>query len=507
VARPDRRGNGGRLLQQASPQRPRSGPRRRTLLVAVVALVAMVAALLALAGGLTSSSSNPPPGDATSPGELTQRLQKAVTVDGIMAHLGALQAIADDHGGNRYTGSSGHEASVDYVTGVLTEAGYEIGYDEFDVTVYNELAPAVLEQTAPTSAAFEPSKDFSAFSLAPSGSVTGRVSGVGTGGSAESGGCDEQAFTRFPQGDVALVAAGPCTLTEQVLNAQSAGAAAVLMMFPKDLYDTSSGVLRPTLASADGEVPALAVSSAVGRRLGRDGAEVHIEIDARVEQRTSFNVIAEMPRDTDEVMMVGGHLDSVLDGPGINDNGSGVASILELAVQMADVETREAVRFAFRSGEDLGLLGSQHYVDNLDPDERDRISAYLNFDMVASPNFLRLVYGDQIGNVDDPAAIKNLFIDYFDGRDLATDLINLSGRSDHGPFERAGIPVGGLFTGAEMLKSEQAAEETGGEAGEPADSCYHLPCDDIDNISRQSLDQMSDAIAYSVATLATSSGI
>lgn len=476
-------------------------------MVALVALVAVVVASLALAGGFTSRSSDPPDG-AAPPVELTRRLQRAVTVEGIMAHLEALQAIADDNGGNRYSGSPGHEASVEYVAGVLTEAGYEVGYDTFDVTVYNELSPAVLEQTAPASKAFEPSKDFSAFSFAPSGSVTGRVSSVGSGGeSTASGGCDEQAFTGFPQGDVALVAAGPCTLTEQVLNAQSAGAAAVLMMFPEDLYDTSSGVLRPTLASADGEVPALAVSTAVGKRLDHTGAAVHIEIDATVEQRTTRNVIAEMPRDTDEVMMVGGHLDSVLNGPGINDNGSGVASILELAVQMADLETREAVRFAFWSGEELGLLGSQHYVDNLEPEERERISAYLNFDMVASPNFLRLVYGDQIGNVDDPAAIKNLFLDYFDRRGLATDLINLSGRSDHGPFERVGIPVGGLFTGAEMLKSERAAEDTGGEAGRPADPCYHLACDDIDNLNRDSLDQMSDAIAYSVATLATSSDI
>jgi Zn-dependent M28 family amino/carboxypeptidase len=477
--------------------------------VAVVAVVALVVASLALtlAGG-PNGSSDSSPSRTPPPGDLARQLEKAVTVDGIMAHLEALQAIAEDNGGNRFTASPGHEASVEYVAGVLTEAGYEVGYDEFDVTVYNEQSPAVLEQAAPAPAPFEPSKDFSAFTFAPSGNVTGKVFGVGTSDAAgPSGGCDEEAFTGFPPGDVALVQAGSCTLTEQVLNAQEAGAAAVLMMFTEDLYDTSTGVLRPTLASADGEVPALAVSSAVGKRLGRTGVEVHIEVEATIEQRTTRNVIADMPRETEEVVMVGGHLDSVLDGPGINDNGSGVASILELAVQMADVETREAVRFAFWSGEELGLLGSQHYVDGLESEEQGRISAYLNFDMVASPNFLRLVYGDQLGNVEDPAAIKNLFIDYFEQRDLATDLIDLSGRSDHGPFERAGIPVGGLFTGAEMLKSEKSAEDTGGEAGEPADPCYHLACDDIDNINRESLDQMSDAIAYSVATLATSPDI
>ncbi|MDQ4058524.1 MAG: M20/M25/M40 family metallo-hydrolase [Actinomycetota bacterium] len=494
-------------MQQAPPQLPPDAARRRILVVVVLVLVALIGAILALAVTGDSDGGADSPG-AQPPGDLARQLEKAVTVDGIMAHLEALQAIADDNGGNRFTASPGHEASIDYVAGVLTEAGYQVSYDDFDVTVYDEQSPAVLEQIAPVSATFEPSNDFSAFSFAPSGDVTGSVFGVGIGGAnGPSGGCDEEAFTGFPAGDVALVQAGPCTLTEQVLNAQSAGAVAVLMMFPEDLYDTSTGVLRPTLASADGDVPALAVSSALGKRLGRGGVEVHIEIDATVERRTTRNVIADMPHETEEVMMVGGHLDSVLDGPGINDNGSGVASILELAVQMAGVETREAVRFAFWSGEELGLLGSQHYVDGLAEDELERISAYLNFDMVGSPNFLRLVYGDQLGNVEDPAAIKNLFLDYFDQRDLPTDLIDLSGRSDHGPFERAGIPVGGLFTGAEMLKSRQSAEQVGGEAGEPADPCYHLACDDIDNVNRRSLDQMSDAIAFSVASLATSPGI
>jgi len=150
------------------------------------------------------------------------------------------------------------------------------------------------------------------------------------------------------------------------------------------------------------------------------------------------------------------------------------------------------------------LIGSDHYVSELSDAERNRITAYLNFDMVASPNYMRLVYGDNLGNVENPAAIKNLFLDYFAERDLETDLIDLSGRSDHGPFERAGIPVGGLFTGAEMIKDREAARLFGGDAGEPADPCYHLACDDISNINEESLDQLSDAIAFSVASLATS---
>lgn len=476
--------------------------------------MAVAAASLAALGSFTDQGADSPsaaPGSGfretgSGGGELADRLQDAVTVDGVMGHLEALQDVADENGGNRFSGSPGHEKSADYVGDVLAEAGYEVSYDRFDVTVYDEASPAVLEQVVPEVTTFEPSRDYSAFTFSPSGEVTAAVTSVGA-GLEGTGGCEDVAFDGFPEGDIALIDAGPCTLTEQVLNAQDAGAAAVLLMFPPELFDTSRGVLRPTLATGDGEVPAFAVSARVGRRLSHSDAEVRVKVDATIEQRTTRNVIAEPSRDTGEVMMVGGHLDSVLDGPGINDNGSGSAAILELAVQMAGVETRESVRFAFWSGEELGLLGSQHYVETLDQAERERITAYLNFDMVGSPNFLRLVYDDQLGNVEDPAAIKNLFLDYFDDRDLDTDLVNLSGRSDHGAFERAGIPVGGLFTGAEMLKSAQVAEEVGGTAGEPADPCYHLACDDIDNLSRESLDQMSDAIAFSVATLATSPDI
>ena len=150
------------------------------------------------------------------------------------------------------------------------------------------------------------------------------------------------------------------------------------------------------------------------------------------------------------------------------------------------------------------MVGSTHYVSELSDEERSHITAYLNFDMVASPNYSRLVYGDNPAPVANPAAIKNLFLDYFARRDLPTEIIDLSGRSDHGPFEQAGIPVGGLFTGAEMIKSREDARAFGGKAGRPADPCYHLVCDDIDNVSEESLDQLSDAIAFAVATLATS---
>ncbi|MGH2752181.1 MAG: M28 family peptidase [Actinomycetota bacterium] len=488
---------------------------KRALVVAGIALAAVAGAVLVPEAPDSptppgsSRDADPTPDDRERRVGLVARLQESITLEGVMQHLQTFQAIADDHDGNRFTATQGHEASVDYVSEVLTEAGYEVSFDELDVTVYEQDTPSVLRTTAPSRTTFERSADFTTFNFSPSGDVTGAIAPVGVerNGLGAPDGCEEDAFAGFPTGNVALVQAGPCPLTQQVLSAQEAGASAVLLMFTPELADTSSGVLRPTLASSNGKVPALAVSNKLGRALARPGTRVRVEVDGSVVERRTRNVIAERPNGPADVVMVGAHLDSVQDGPGINDNGSGSAAILELAVAMADVETSEGVRFAFWTAEELGLLGSEHYVDELNDSQRVRITAYLNFDMVASPNYLRLVYGDNLGNIDNPAAIKNLFLDYFERRDLATDVIDLSGRSDHGPFERAGIPVGGLFTGAEMIKSDEAEGLFGGEADAPADPCYHLACDDLANLSRQSLNQLTDAIAYAVATLATSDDI
>jgi hypothetical protein len=499
-------------------QSPRQTPsRRRALIIVGIALVLVAGAILVLALPDSSPRSASPRPSATAthsrtprpsspPGDLATRLQEAVTVEGVTRHLEAFQRIADANGGNRFTATRGHEKSASYVARVLREAGYEVSFDRFDVTLYEENAPSVLERRAPSRTSFENSIDFSTFNFSPSGTITAPVTPVGvTSGSFDGlGGCDRNAFSGFPSGDIALVQAGPCTLTDQVVNADNAGASAALVMFTPELFDTSVGVPRATLASSEVEVPALAVSTKVGSKLARPGTRVHLEVDGDTGERTTRNVIAEKPGRSNKVLMVGAHLDSVPDGPGINDNGSGSASILELAVELAGAETREGVRFAFWSAEEVGLVGSDHYVTELSDAERNRITAYLNFDMVASPNYMRLVYGDNLGNVDNPAAIKNLFLDYFKDRDLATDIIDLSGRSDHGSFERAGIPVGGLFTGAEMIKERADARLFGGKWGRPADPCYHLVCDDIENINEESLDQLADAIAFAVATLATS---
>jgi Zn-dependent M28 family amino/carboxypeptidase len=208
------------------------------------------------------------------------------------------------------------------------------------------------------------------------------------------------------------------------------------------------------------------------------------------------------------VIAVGAHLDSVGPGPGINDNGSGSAGILEIAEQMAGVSSRNRVRFLWFGAEESGLLGSDHYVASLSLAQRDRIKAMLNFDMIASPNFVRFVYdGDNStgeGAVGPTGSdqIERMFLDYFGSQGLATAPTPFDGRSDYGPFIEHGIPAGGLFSGAEGIKTAQEASVFGGVAGQPYDPCYHQGCDTLLNLSNPALEQLGDGAAHATISLA-----
>ncbi|GGY04155.1 M28 family metallopeptidase [Streptomyces djakartensis] len=211
--------------------------------------------------------------------------------------------------------------------------------------------------------------------------------------------------------------------------------------------------------------------------------------------RTGYNLIADWPGgDTSRVVMAGSHLDSVSSGPGINDNGSGSAAVLEaaLAVSRAQYKPTKHLRFAWWGAEELGLVGSRTYVNRLATGDRSRISAYLNFDMIGSPNAGYFVY-------DDDPAIEKTFKEYFSGIGVPTEIeTEGDGRSDHAPFKSAGVPVGGLFTGASRAKTAAQAAKWGGTAGRAFDRCYHSSCDTSANIDDTALDRNSDALAYAV---------
>jgi Zn-dependent M28 family amino/carboxypeptidase len=254
------------------------------------------------------------------------------------------------------------------------------------------------------------------------------------------------------------------------------------------------------------------------------------------ETRTTYNVIADLApaRGADDVIVVGAHLDSVPAGPGINDNGSGSAGILEMAEELAKGKGRlqNTVRFAWWSAEEFGLLGAEAYVDELKaerPAELKRIKLNLNFDMIGSPNYGRFIYdGDNTAFPVGPGAaagpkgsgeIERVFQDAFSQMGLASAATPFSGRSDYGPFIAEGIPAGGLFTGAEGIKTPAQAAVFGGRAGQPYDPCYHQLCDNLTgadrgarsfdgfgrlmgNINLTGLDEMSDAAATALYTFA-----
>jgi aminopeptidase S len=204
-------------------------------------------------------------------------------------------------------------------------------------------------------------------------------------------------------------------------------------------------------------------------------------------------------QDPTKVIMVGAHLDSVEAGPGINDNGSGSAAVLETALALKKALPKPAVtiRFAWWSGEEQGLLGSQNYVDSLASGQLSAIQGYLNLDMIGSPNAGYFVY-------DDDPGIESQYQDYFASINVSTEIeTEGDGRSDHAPFKDAGVPVGGLFSGADYIKTAAQAKAWGGTAGRAFDACYHRSCDTKKNLDLTSLDRMTDATATVLYALAT----
>jgi Zn-dependent M28 family amino/carboxypeptidase len=407
---------------------------------------------------------------------------REVDAGGLREHLFALAEIADENGGTRAAGTPGYAASVDYVRETLEGAGYEVRVQEFPFRTFAALVEARV--VAPERREL-PATALQYSGETPDGGVRGAVTAAGDG-------CDGADFAGGVEGRVALVERGSCPFFMKVQNAQDANAVAVLIY--NDQPGSIAGTLgRPGLAT----IPALGLRKETGEQLARqlDMVQTVVDLSVETEERdsTSENVIAEASGDREgPVIVAGAHLDSVPVGPGINDNGSGVATLLEIAEQGPKVWAEGAapnVRFAFWGAEEAGLVGSRHYVNQLDADEADEIALYFNLDMVGSPNFERLVYrGDP-----ETRGVQRLLGRYFRDRNLASSTVEMGRSSDHVPFEDRGIPVSGLFTGA----GETAPD------GKPYDSCYHERCDDLDNVDVGVLREMANATAYALASVAS----
>jgi Zn-dependent M28 family amino/carboxypeptidase len=348
------------------------------------------------------------------------------------------------------------------------------------------------------------------------GDVTAPVSAVdlqlGLGNTSTSG-CDAADFVGFPAGRIALIQRGACSFQLKAENAAAAGAVGVILFTQGDAdgrFDAIESTLSPGYI---GGIPVLFTSYYNGEAWAdTPGLAMHMVADVFLGERTTYNLLAETPSgNPDNVVMVGASLDSVSNGPGIQSNGAGSAAILEVALQMAKVKPRNKVRFAWWGAEESGILGSFHYVDSLTPEELESIALYLNFDTIASPNHVYFIYdgddSDGFGTgpgAEGSAQIEKLFEGYYTMVGKPFKGIGLFLPSDYYPFNLAGIPVGGLYTGDIGIKTPEEAALWGGTAGEQYDPCYHLACDTFDNISLEALDVNSDAVAYAVLQYAMS---
>lgn len=436
----------------------------------------------------------PPPVDPAA-------LADAVTIDAVMAHLAELETIAREHDGNRALGTPGYDASVEYVAEALREAGFEVQTPEFDATMFG-----VEAQSLTVDGADVPVR---ALGLSPGTGPDGLTARVVRVPGDETPGCEAADYDGLDVfGAIAVVDRGSCTFAIKEQVAADRGAAALLVVNNED------GPLAGAALSEEQEprIPVGGVGAADGARFAV-ASSATVTLDTRTERQTSRNVIAQTATGSaDEVVVVGAHLDSVPDGPGINDNGSGVAAVLETALQLgAEPDVTNAVRFAFWGAEEVGLVGSSRYVESLPEAERDRIALYLNFDMLGSPNPGYLVFdgddSDGVGAGPGPegsAGIERTFARFLADRGIEVDGTDFDGRSDYGPFVAVGIPAGGVFTGADDTKTRAQADKWGGAVDEQFDPHYHSPEDTLDNIDRDALALAAAAVGYGTAVYAGS---
>ena len=476
---------------------------RRVRAVSAVAAVAIVTAALGGCGGKPAKEAAPPVSNGAAV-QFATDLGKKVTVDAMMAHLATLQEIADANGGTRAIGTPGFDASVDYVANALRGKGFDVQTPEFEVRKpFADKPDLTVAGAAVTAQPLE-------FTVGtPAGGVSGPMVAARV---EESPGCTASDYDGLPvQGAVVLVDRGSCPFSVKQSVAAERGAVALVVANNED-GDEMGGTLGEQTKVT---IPVVSVTKATGERLRAAPGDTVLKLNAGVRTERTRNVIAQTKTgSTANVVMVGAHLDSVPEGPGINDNGSGVAAILETALQLGpSPQVQNAVRFGFWGAEELGLLGSNNYVESLNVEQLKDIALYLNFDMLGSPNPGYFSYdgdqsaplepGDGVPRVPEGSAgIDRTFVAYLKGAGKTAQDTSFEGRSDYDGFTKAGVPAGGLFSGAEEKMTKEQAELWGGKADEPFDPNYHKKTDTIDHIDRTALQIHGAGVGYSVGLYA-----
>ncbi|MBL3555205.1 MULTISPECIES: M28 family metallopeptidase [Marinobacter] len=444
-------------------------------------------------------------------------LPRCMQASNIQYHLDMFYAIAKANDGNRAAGLPGYQASVDYVKNTLESAGYDVTIQSFPFNTFYPAGDGILQVTAPTPTDYVWEEEFTYLSQTEPGDVSGTAVAVdvqlGPDNTSTSG-CEPEDFADFPAGSIAVIQRGACAFGQKATNAANAGAVGVVI-FNQGNTDDNMGLINATLGDDyAGGIPVVFTTYDIGAAwVDQPDLELRVVTDVVREQTETVNVIAETNRgNPDNVVMTGAHLDSVYEAAGINDNGSGSAALLELALQMKRAHPRNQVRFAWWGAEEAGLVGSTFYVNSLSQEEKDRIKVYLNYDMIGSPNFGNFIYDGDGSDFDlagppGSAATEALFEKYFDLREIAAEGTQISFRSDYAQFFEDGIAFGGLFTGAEELKTEEQAAKFGGEAGVAFDPCYHSSCDDITNVDELALEINGDAAAFVTSWLSLSTRV
>lgn len=490
--------------------------------------------------------------------------------DSVVEHLEVLESLAsqtsDGLAITRAAGAQGYQDSLQYIIDVMEEHDYLVQTQEFDFRAWEELGGTQLfsNETELYSIKNSPSEvepDYAVMSY--SGNSNGLLSGeIGfvtpdfrfdASDYDSTDGCESDDFIdKELTNKIAVIQRGGCTFDAKVMNAQQAGAIAVIV-FNQGNSDGRKAVVNGTLGSnSQAQIPAIGLRHDIARTWLEDAdlgtVNITLNVSTKDEIVVTQNILAETKNgNPDNIVMLGAHLDSVPEGPGINDNGSGTAGLLEYAVTLANLHApvKNKVRFAWWAAEEAGLVGSNYYTNSeFTPlynqataeilkqfgfespaeftqvhfdlverryDELNNIKLYLNFDMIGSPNYIYGVMdGDLSDTKDSPdnaytgdftppkgtSDIENIFTEFFTLQGEATVPQALSKRSDYAGFADWGVAFGGLFTGAEKVKTDEQAALFGGEAGIAYDKCYHQTCDDNTNISQQALFVNTQSLAY-----------
>ncbi|MFB9515612.1 M28 family metallopeptidase [Streptomyces purpureus] len=475
--------------------------------MATLAAAALATPLLLASASPASATRDPGKAAAKDAAKLSKKLVREASAKDAYQHLVKFQQIADSAGGHRAAGSLGHDASAAYVYQLMKKAGYNVSYQKFEFQYTQTLAEKLSVVTpAPSDVEI---KAMTYTKSTPVGGIKADLAAVPVDATT---GCEATdyaagAFT----GKIALIQRGGCTFADKQTQAAAAGATAAI------IYNNTDGALSGTLGGPEfGKIPTGGITKADGEKLAADLAKgpvnLSLEIRQLQEKRTTNNVLAETKTgNAANTVMLGSHLDSVTAGPGINDNGSGSAGLLDVALKLAKSKDKPAnkVRFAWWSAEENGLLGSEHYVANMSELDKKEVKLYLNFDMIASPNYGLFVYdGDNSDGVGAPAGpagsaqLERDINEFMDKRGVPHEGTDFTGRSDYGPFIAIGIPSGGTFTGAEGIKTPTQAAKFGGTAGIAYDVNYHAAGDNLDNINMRAFDINIDVIANAVGTYA-----